>query len=65
MDKEQERRKQRCEGLMDSLSEYFDYEEADYHFHSDLIKNIRELHRYHQTRASKLKTLLGRLELMS
>ena len=65
MDKEKELRKRRREGLMDSLSEYFEFEEADYHFHTDLIKNIRELHRYHQTRASKLKTLLGRLELMS
>ena len=65
MDKEKELRKRRREGLMDSLSEYFEYEGADYHFHTDLLKNIRELHRYHQTRASKLKTLLGRLELMS
>jgi hypothetical protein len=65
MDKEQELRKQRRERLMDCVSEYFEYEEADYQFHSDLLKNIRELHRYHQNHASKLKTLVGRLELMS
>lgn len=65
MDREQEFRKQRCECLMDTLSEYFEYEEADYQFHADLLKCIRELHRYHNHKAQKLGALLGRLELMS
>ena len=62
---EQKYRDQLRERLMDSLSEYFEYEEADYQFHSDLIKCIRELHRYHNHKAQKLGALLGRLELMS
>lgn len=65
MDKEQESRKQRRERLMDCVSEYFEYDEADCHFHTDLLKNIRELHCYHQNLASKLKSLVARLELMS
>ena len=49
------------DGLMDSVSEYFDHPDADKKFMKDLEFCLKDLNRYHQEKASSTKALLGKL----
>lgn len=53
------------DGLMDSVSEYFDYPDAGKKFIKDLEFCLKDLNRYHQEKASSTKALLGKLGLKS
>ena len=53
------------DGLMDSVSEYFDNPDAGQKFIKDLESCLKDLNRYHQEKASSTKALLGKLGLKS
>lgn len=56
-------KKRRRDSLMDSVSEYFDFPNAEEEFYKDLQFCIKDLNRYHQEKASNTKALLGKLGL--
>ena len=56
-----EYRKRMRDSLMDSVSEYSDEANLKECFHEDLGYALRDLHRYHQEKASALKGLLIKL----
>lgn len=49
------------DGLMDSISEYSDEAEVKEILYEDLGHTLKDLHRYHQEKASALKGLLIKL----
>jgi hypothetical protein len=56
-----EYRKRMRDGLMDSISEYSDEAEVKEILYEDLGHTLKDLHRYHQEKASALKGLLIKL----
>lgn len=53
-----EYRKRMRDGIMDSVSEYLDETNFNEIFHEDLGYALKDLHRYHQEKATALKGLL-------